>query len=131
MEELYNLPWKDAIGKTDFDIQSTNDVAKTLHNEDLKMMYDDNITPQQFKFTLTINDKEISFIKHKIIFKDANGNPELLLGVLQDISNVKNIENVGKALMASIAGDVIDRNRSFIINKTSGKLPKILKTSTE
>ena len=123
MEEYYGIPWREAIGKSDADVHANTTLSEMFYAEDLKLVNDSHITSQKYTFTATVNGRDTTFCKQKVIFKDRTGQPDLIVGVLQDVTNEKQAENVNSALIASIAGDVVDRNRNYIMKQTGKLVP--------
>lgn len=121
MEEYYGIPWRDAIGRTDADVHANTTLSEMFYDEDLKLVNNEHVTSQKYTFKVHVNGKDVNFCKYKVIFKDKTGQPDLIVGVLQDVTSEKQAESANSALIASIAGDVVDRNRNYIMKQT-GKL---------
>jgi len=89
-ERATGLSPSDYIGKTVFDI-STSELSAVYNQSDLELL--ETKKPQSYEFKLarpTGENKDVIF--NKAVFNDSSGKPAGIIGVIQDITDIKQAE---------------------------------------
>jgi PAS domain S-box-containing protein len=92
-----------------------------IHADDRRLVYDtykkciDNENPFDFEYRIVRTDGEIRYIRNTgfVNNKDSNQNPTTIFGIVQDLTNQKNIEHTLLALNVELEQRVDNRTKAL------------------
>ena len=126
-EEMFGIAKKNIIGRTVFEIFNQN-ASEIIRKKELKLLSGKQI--QRYELSITDNNKNIkSLFFHETVHRRADGSFGGLLGVVTDISKLKEAENSLQKAKKELEGKVVERTQTLV--KTNKQLKKQIKKRRE
>lgn len=112
--EFFNLEPKDIINKTSFDIYN-KEYAEEFERLDREIINSKVVKTYEFKLKNLKTQKTNHLLLHKAPFYDTNGDIKGIIGIVMDITEMKEIEN--KLQESSyLINELIEQTDSIVVN---------------